>query len=226
MDQHVAGWQFWIDRGGTFTDIVALSPEGKLATTKLLSVDPGRYDDAAVHGMRAFLDLKVDEMFPAHRVGAIKVGTTVATNALLERKGERTALATTAGLGDVLRIGTQHRPRLFDLNIKLPEMLYEKVVEIPGRVSAHGEVLAPFDIKHATDLLAALYTDGFKSLAIVLMHADRFPDHEQQLEKIARKIGFSQISVSHRVNPVMKIVGRGDTTVADAYLSPVLRRLC
>jgi 5-oxoprolinase (ATP-hydrolysing) len=218
------GWQFWIDRGGTFTDIVALSPEGKLSTAKLLSVDPARYDDAAVHGMRTFLNLKASDGFPAQRVSAIKVGTTVATNALLERKGERTALATTVGLGDVLRIGTQHRPRLFDLNIKLPEMLYERVVEIPGRVSAQGEVLAPFDIKRATDLLAALYTDGFKALAIVLMHADRFPDHEQQLEKIAAKIGFTQISVSHRVNPVMKIVGRGDTTVADAYLSPVLRR--
>ncbi|MBL8642823.1 MAG: hydantoinase B/oxoprolinase family protein [Rhodospirillaceae bacterium] len=218
------GWQFWIDRGGTFTDIVAMSPAGELSTAKWLSVDPDRYDDAAVHGMRAILGLKPGEAFPSERVDAIKVGTTVATNALLERKGERIALITTAGLGDVLRIGTQHRPRLFDLNIVLPEMLYARVVEIPERVSATGAVLTALDEKRAHDLLHALYTDGIRALAIVFMHADRFPDHEKQVEALARKIGFTQISVSHRVNPVMKIVGRGDTTVADAYLSPVLRR--
>jgi 5-oxoprolinase (ATP-hydrolysing) len=218
------GWQFWIDRGGTFTDIVALSPSGVLHSAKLLSVDPARYDDAAVHGMRTLLGLTPADAFPAHLVDAIKVGTTVATNALLERKGERVALATTAGLGDVLRIGTQHRPRLFDLNIRLPEMLYSTVVEIPERMSAQGQVLMPLDEKKASALLTSLYADGFQALAIVLMHADRWPDHEQRLERIAREIGFQQISVSHRINPVMKIIGRGDTTVADAYLSPVLRR--
>lgn len=217
-------WQFWIDRGGTFTDIVAVSPDGALTTTKLLSNDPAHYSDAAVHGMRTVLGLAKTDPFPAERVAAIKVGTTVATNALLERKGARTALAITAGLADVLRIGTQHRPRLFDLNITLPEMLYARVVEIPERMSAHGEVLTTLDEKKARDLFASLYTDGYQSIAIVLMHADRFPDHEQRLEKIAAEIGFAQISVSHRVNPVMKIIGRGDTTVADAYLSPILRR--
>lgn len=218
------GWQFWIDRGGTFTDIVAKSPAGERSTAKWLSVDPAHYADAAVHGMRAILRLSPEAPFPAHDVDAIKVGTTVATNALLERKGEPTALAITAGLGDALRIGTQHRPRLFDLNIALPEMLYDRVVEIRERMSAHGEVLTPLDEKNAANLFASLYTDGYKALAIVLMHADRFPDHERRLEHLAREIGFPQISVSHRVNPVMKLIGRGDTTVADAYLSPVLRR--
>ncbi len=218
------GWQFWIDRGGTFTDIVAVSPSGQLSTAKYLSDDPARYDDAAIHGMRALLHLDATAPFPAHEIDAIKVGTTIATNALLERKGEPTALVITEGLGDILRIGTQHRPRLFDLNIVLPEMLYGRVIEIVERVSAHGAILKPLDKKYARTALEKIRADGFKSVAIVLMHADRFPAHEQNLEEIARDIGFTQISVSHRVNPVMKIIGRGDTTVADAYLSPILRR--
>ncbi len=217
-------WQFWIDRGGTFTDIVAVSPAGALTTSKLLSVDPAHYDDAAVHGMRKILGLRTHESFPREHVAAIKVGTTVATNALLERKGERTALAVTAGFGDALRIGTQNRPRLFDLNIVLPDMLYSRVIEITERISAHGEVLTLFDKDRARDQLAAVRREGYNALAIVLMHADRYPAHEKMLERLAHAAGFGQISVSHQVNPVMKIIGRGDTTVADAYLSPVLRR--
>jgi len=220
----VMGWQFWIDRGGTFTDIVAVSPTGVITTAKILSEDPGRYDDAAVHGLRMLLKIPQQAPFPAAEIDAVKVGTTIATNALLERKGTRTAFAVTKGLGDVLRIGTQHRPRLFDLNIRRPAMLYERVIEITERVSAAGDILTPFDAVQATDALTRICAEGFGSLAIVLMHADRFPAHEQQLEAIARRIGFAHISVSHRVSPVMKIVGRGDTTVADAYLSPVLRR--
>ncbi|MSO96796.1 MAG: 5-oxoprolinase [Rhodospirillaceae bacterium] len=217
------GWQFWIDRGGTFTDIVAIAPDGALTTAKLLSDDPAHYDDAALHGMRSIMKLPPGAPFPASNIDAIKVGTTIATNALLERKGEPTALAITAGLGDVLRIGTQHRPRLFDLNIKLPAMIYDQVAEIRERTSAHGEILQEIDRSHARAALASLRASGFKSLAIVLMHADRYPAHEMTLEAIAKDLGFTQISVSHRVNPVMKIIGRGDTTVADAYLSPVLR---
>ncbi len=217
------GWQFWIDRGGTFTDIVALSPQGRISTAKLLSVDPSHYDDAAVHGMRAILKLEPSDNFPSHQVDVIKVGTTVATNALLERTGEPTAIAITEGLGDVLRIGTQHRPRLFDLNIILPDMLYTHVIEIRERVSANGALIRPLDIAHARAAFSAAFDSGLRALAIVLMHADRFPAHEQQLEIIARDVGFTQISVSHRVSPVMKIIGRGDTTVADAYLSPKLR---
>ncbi|MDX2142114.1 MAG: hydantoinase B/oxoprolinase family protein [Rhodospirillaceae bacterium] len=218
------GWQFWIDRGGTFTDIVALSPSGTLKTAKYLSEDRAHYADAAVHGMRALLGLGPHEPFPANTIDAIKIGTTVATNALLERKGEPTALAVTQGFGDVLRIGTQHRPRLFDLNIKLPSMLYSRVAEIPERVSAIGDVTIELDRDAARAALTQLRADGLQSIAIVLMHADRFPDHEKILVQIARDVGFTQISASHQVSPVMKFIGRGDTTVADAYLSPVVRR--
>ncbi|MFN3232831.1 MAG: hydantoinase B/oxoprolinase family protein [Alphaproteobacteria bacterium] len=217
-------WQFWIDRGGTFTDIVALRPDGALVTHKLLSEDPERYDDAAVAGIRALLGLNDRDAIPSSDIAAIKMGTTVATNALLERQGAQTLFVTTRGFRDALRIGYQNRPRLFDLDIKLPEPLYDRVVEVDERLSATGEVLVPLDLATARDALSQVRADGIDSVAICLMHAYRYPDHEMALEALCRELGFSQISVSHRASPLMKIVGRGDTTVADAYLSPILRR--
>ena len=215
------GWSFWIDRGGTFTDIVARAPSGELVVHKLLSVNPGRYEDAAVHG--------IGEVLAAHGDGdgviaEVKLGTTVATNALLERKGEPTVLAITRGLGDLLRIGHQARPRLFDLDIRLLAPLYGAAVEIDERVLADGAVERTLDREAAARDLQAAHALGYRALAIVLMHAWRAPEHEVALEAIARDIGFEQISVSHRVSPLMKIVPRGDTTVVDAYLSPPLRR--
>ncbi|MBM3570557.1 MAG: 5-oxoprolinase, partial [Alphaproteobacteria bacterium] len=217
-------WQFWIDRGGTFTDIVARRPDGSLLTHKLLSENPGRYRDAAVAGIRALMGLAEGAPIPTAEIDAVKMGTTVATNALLERKGERVALAITNGFRDALRIGYQTRPRLFDRHIVLPEMLYERVVEIDERIGAQGEVLRPLDETQARAALAAAHADGIRALAIVLVHGYRHHDHERRLAEIARQIGFVQISVSHIVSPLMKLVGRGDTTVVDAYLSPILRR--
>ena len=219
----MAGWQFWIDRGGTFTDIVARRPDGEMVTHKLLSENPRHYDDAAVAGIRALLDLADDAPLPAGEIDAVRMGTTVATNALLERQGAQTALITTAGFGDALRIGYQARPDLFALDIVLPDMLYERVVEIDERVTADGEVLRPLDEAAAADALAALRSDGFDSVAIVLLHGYRHTKHEEALGRLAREIGFAQVSVSHEVNPLMKLVPRGDTTMVDAYLSPVLR---
>ena len=220
-------WHFWIDRGGTFTDIVARAPAGGLVTTKLLSENPDRYDDAAVAGMRAILaehtGLREADPFPTADISAIKMGTTVATNALLERKGAATVFAVTQGFKDVLRIGTQNRPRLFDLNITLPKMLYARVVEIPERISASGEVVRPLDEDAARTRLTEAFKSGARSLAIALMHGYRFTAHEKRVTEIARDIGFTHISASHTVSPLMKLVGRGDTTVADAYLSPLLR---
>ena len=217
-------WQFWIDRGGTFTDIVARRPDGALVTHKLLSEDPERYRDAAVAGVRHLLGLGGDAPIPVARIEAVKMGTTVATNALLERKGEPTALAITRGFGDALRIAYQNRPRLFDRHIVLPELLYSQVVEIDERVGAHGEVLRPIDEAAARAALQSVYDQGLRSLAIVFMHGYRFSEHEAAAARIAREIGFTQISVSHQVSPMMKLVARGDTTVVDAYLSPILRR--
>ena len=217
-------WQFWIDRGGTFTDIVARRPDGAIVTHKLLSEAPERYADAAVQGIRDLLGLQPDEAIPADAVAAIKMGTTVATNALLERRGARTLFITTRGFRDVLRIGYQNRPRLFDLDVRLPEQLYERVIEVSERIGADGRVLAPLDLEGAHSSLTQAHANGIDSVAICLMHAWRFPAHEQALAELCREIGFTQISVSHRASPLMKIVGRGDTTVADAYLSPVLRR--
>ena len=219
-----AGWQFWIDRGGTFTDIVARRPDGSLATRKLLSEAPERYEDAALHGIRDFLGLGPDDTIPANAVTAIKMGTTVATNALLERRGERSALVITRGFGDALRIGYQNRPDLFALNIVLPETVYERVVEVPERVSAEGEVLLPVDLAAARAGLRAAFDDGIRSAAIVFLHGYRHPAHERAVAALARDIGFTQVSVSHRVSPLMKLVGRGDTTTVDAYVSPILRR--
>ncbi|WP_300756904.1 hydantoinase B/oxoprolinase family protein [Janthinobacterium sp.] len=216
-------WQFWVDRGGTFTDIVARRPDGKLVTHKLLSECPERYDDAVTQGMREMLGLKSGEALPAEQIEVIKMGTTVATNALLERKGARTALAITRGFADQLRIGYQDRPDIFAMQIVLPDLIYEAVIEIDERIGAHGQVLQAPDEALLRRQFQSLREKGFDAIAIVLMHAYRYPQHEQRLQALALAAGFTQISVSHQVSPLMKIVGRGDTTVVDAYLSPVLR---
>ncbi|WP_338038716.1 hydantoinase/oxoprolinase family protein [Neosynechococcus sphagnicola] len=218
-------WQFWIDRGGTFTDIVARRPDGRLVVHKLLSDQPERYHDAPLQGIRDLLGLAAKTPFPADQIAVVKMGTTVATNALLERRGDRTLLLITQGFRDALRIGYQNRPQIFARQIILPEMLYEQVIEIPERYSAQGEELLPVQI--TADLVQALqaaYTDGIRACAIVLLHGYRYPDHEAQLADLVRGIGFTQISVSHQVSPVMKLISRGDTTVVDAYLSPILHR--
>ena len=219
-----ARWQFWIDRGGTFTDIVARRPDGGLVTHKLLSENPGRYDDAALQGIRDLLGVDGDEAIPGAAIEAVRMGTTVATNALLERKGDRTVLLITKGFGDALRIGYQNRPHLFARRIVLPELLYERVVEVDERVGAGGEVLRPVDLDGARAALEQAHADGIRSAAIVFMHGYRHHDHEQAVAALARDAGFTQVSVSHRVSPLMKLVGRGDTTVVDAYVSPILRR--
>ncbi|MBU9291426.1 5-oxoprolinase [Burkholderia multivorans] len=224
VSSDAARWQFWIDRGGTFTDIVARRPDGTLVTHKLLSENPEQYRDAAVAGIRHLLGLADGEPITPERVDMVKMGTTVATNALLERKGERTALATTRGFRDVLRIAYQNRPRLFDLDIVLPDALYETVVEIDERVGAHGEVVTPLDLAGAEAALRRVFDDGVRALAIVLIHGYRYTAHERALAQLARRIGFTQVSASHEVSPLMKMVSRGDTTVVDAYLSPILRR--
>lgn len=217
-------WQFWIDRGGTFTDVVGRKPDGSLVTAKLLSDNPDQYDDAAVEAIRRLLSLAPGEKITPERVEAVKMGTTVATNALLERKGEPLALAITGGFADALRIAYQNRPRLFERQIKLPELLYRSVIEIDERMSASGEVIRPLDETRARQRLQSAFDAGLRALAIVLMHGYRFPDHEVRLARIAAEIGFTQVSVSHQVSPLIRLVSRGDTTVVDAYLSPVLRR--
>jgi 5-oxoprolinase (ATP-hydrolysing) len=217
-------WQFWIDRGGTFTDIVARRPDGVLVTHKLLSENPEHYRDAAVAGIRHLLGLPPGAGIPAGVIEAVKMGTTVATNALLERKGEPTALAITRGFRDALRIAYQNRPRLFERHIVLPELLYTRVIEIDERIGAHGDIVRPLDLDAARAGLEAAYDAGLRALAIVFMHGYRYGAHEAAVARIARDIGFTQVSVSHAVSPLMKLVARGDTTVVDAYLSPILRR--
>ncbi len=217
-------WEFWIDRGGTFTDIVARAPDGRLLTHKLLSENPERYPDAAVAGIRVLLNLAADDPIPDGAISAVKMGTTVATNALLERKGERVLLMITEGFGDLLRIGYQTRPRLFDLNIRRPDLLYEAVAEVPERLDAGGGVVRPLDLGACRAALQGAYDEGIRAVAIALLHGWLNPDHEVQLADLARAIGFSQVSVSHQVSRLIKLVGRGDTTVVDAYLSPILRR--
>jgi 5-oxoprolinase (ATP-hydrolysing) len=217
-------WQFWIDRGGTFTDIVARRPDGSLVTHKLLSENPEQYRDAAVAGIRHLLGLAPGAPIPTADVDAVKMGTTVATNALLERKGEPTLLAITRGFRDALRIAYQNRPRLFDRHIVLPELLYRHVVEIDERIGAHGDVVQPIDEEATRAALQQAFDSGLRSLAIVFMHGYRYTEHEATAARIAREIGFTQVSVSHQVSPMMKLVARGDTTVVDAYLSPILRR--
>jgi len=217
-------WQFWIDRGGTFTDVVARRPDGTLATHKLLSENPARYRDAAVAGIRHLLGIAADAPIPGAQIDAVKMGTTVATNALLERKGERTVLFITRGFRDALRIAYQNRPRIFDRHIVLPELLYSRVIEVDERVGARGEVLVPLDTEKTRRDLRAAYDEGFRSIAIVLMHGYRHHDHEKVIAQMAREAGYTHVSASHEVSPLMKLVSRGDTTVVDAYLSPILRR--
>ena len=217
-------WQFWVDRGGTFTDIVGRRPDGGLVTHKLLSENPGQYRDAAVAGIRHLLGLKPGEAVTPAQVECVKMGTTVATNALLERKGEPTLLITTKGFKDALRIAYQNRPRLFDRHIVLPELLYSRVIEAQERVGAQGEVIEPLDEAHLKERLWAAYDAGLRSVAIVFMHGWRYTAHEQAAARLAEQAGFTQISTSHATSPMMKFVSRGDTTVVDAYLSPILRR--
>jgi 5-oxoprolinase (ATP-hydrolysing) len=218
------GWQFWVDRGGTFTDIVARDPHGRLSTAKLLSENPERYRDAAVAGIRQILGLTRGAPLPEGLVEAVKMGTTVATNALLERKGERVLLLVNRGFRDMARIGNQARPRLFDVNVKLPELLHEQVVEVGGRVAVDGTEIEPLDEAGARAALQAAHARGIRAVAVVLMHAWAHPAHEQRLGALAAEEGFTQISLSHAASPLPRIVPRGDTAVVDAYLSPILRR--
>ncbi|MDH4260718.1 MAG: hydantoinase/oxoprolinase family protein, partial [Gammaproteobacteria bacterium] len=217
-------WQFWIDRGGTFTDIVGRRPDGALVAHKLLSENPERYKDAALAGIRHLLDLAPDARIPGDKIEAVKMGTTVATNALLERKGDRTVLFITRGFKDALRIAYQNRPKIFERNIVLPELLYADVVEVQERIGARGEVLLALDEALARADLEKAYRNGFRSIAIVFMHGYRYTQHEARVAALAKEVGFTQISVSHLTSPLMKLIGRGDTTVVDAYLSPILRR--
>src|SRR5690348_3893559 len=217
-------WDFWIDRGGTFTDVVGRRPDGTLTAHKLLSENPEAYRDAAVQGIRDLLGLKKGEPIPAGRIGAVKMGTTVATNALLERKGDRTLLVTTKGFRDALRVGYQNRPKIFAKHIIKPEMLFERVVEVDERVRADGTLEIEPNLEAVRSDLEEALSDGIKAVAIVFMHAYRYADHEKKVAALARQMGFAQVSVSHEVSPLIKLVGRGDTTVVDAYLSPILRR--
>ena len=227
LDRTSGRWQFWIDRGGTFTDIVAQRPDGSTCVHKLLSENPERYEDAPIQGIRDLMGVAPNAPIPAAEIDVVKMGTTVATNALLERKGDRTLFITTQGFRDGLRIGYQNRPDIFARQIVLPEMLYEQVAEVYERVTATGEVLQAIDAdieqQISADLRAA-YDQGIRACAIAFLHGYRYPAHEQQVAKLAQKIGFTQISVSHQVSPLIKWVSRGDTTVVDAYLSPLLRR--
>src|SRR6187399_1924223 len=208
-----ASWEFWIDRGGTFTDVVGRKPDGSLVTHKLLSENPEQYRDAAVAAIRHLLGVKPGEPVPVEKIEAVKMGTTVATNALLERKGEPTVLLITKGFRDQLRIAYQNRPKIFDRHIKLPELLYKKVVEVPERMSAQGDVVDALDEGEAWRELKAAHAEGFRSVAIVFMHGYRYPKHEARVAELAWEAGFRQVSVSHVVSPLMKIVSRGDTTV-------------
>jgi len=224
IDTPTETWQFWIDRGGTFTDIIARRPDGKLEAAKLLSENSEQYEDAAVEGVRRLLELDEDQAIPDDRIEAVRMGTTVATNALLERRGERTALITTRGFRDALRIGHQARPDIFALDIQLPELLYSDVVEADERIRADGEVLQALDSEKVRRQLQALRDDGYEALAVALVHGYLHDEHEKQIGRIARELGFAQVSLSSEVSPLIRFIGRGDTTVVDAYLSPVLRR--
>jgi len=217
-------WEFWIDRGGTFTDIVARRPDGRLVARKLLSQNPAAYKDAAVAGIRQLLGVNPGQEIPASQIGSVRLGTTVATNALLERKGEPTVLVVTTGFADALRIAYQNRPRIFDRRILLPEVLYQRVIEADERIQADGTLLAPLDEPALQAQLEQAYDEGFRAAAVVCLHGYRYPEHEQRIGDLARAAGFTQVSESHRTSPLMKLVSRGDTTVVDAYLSPILQR--
>src|SRR6266436_2791409 len=220
----MTGWEFWIDRGGTFTDVIERRHDGTLVAHKLLSENPEAYRDAAVQGIRDLLGLAPGAPIPPGLIGAVKMGTTVATNALLERKGERTLLLATKGFRDALKIGYQARPKIFARHIVKPDMLFDRVVEVDERVRADGTVERALDLDGALRALEAAKADGIAAVAIVFMHAYRYPEHERQVAALARRMGFAQVSVSHEVSPLIKLVGRGDTTVVDAYLSPILQR--
>jgi 5-oxoprolinase (ATP-hydrolysing) len=217
-------WQFWIDRGGTFTDIVARRPDGEVVTHKLLSEDRARYQDAAIAGIRHLLGTAAAEPIPVDQIDAVRMGTTVATNALLERTGEPTVLVITRGFGDALRIGYQNRPRIFDRQIILPSLLHQRVIEVDERVTATGEVLRRPDLEPLAAELGRAYGDGFRAVAVLCLHGHAFPEHERAIGRLAERIGFTQISMSSEVSPLLKLIPRGDTTVVDAYLSPILRR--
>lgn len=218
------GWQFWIDRGGTFTDVVAQQPDGQLIVHKLLSENPQRYADAPLQGIRQVLGLGPEDKIPSEQISVVKMGTTVATNALLERQGEPTLLVITQGFRDALRIGYQNRPDIFARQILLPEVLYQQVIEVKERTSAQGDILVPLDVEATRQDLQVAYDRGLRACAIACLHGYRYPDHEGQIAALAAEVGFTQISVSHQVSPLMKLISRGDTTVVDAYLSPILHR--
>ncbi|HMN86686.1 MAG TPA: hydantoinase/oxoprolinase N-terminal domain-containing protein, partial [Bauldia sp.] len=217
-------WDFWIDRGGTFTDIVGRDPEGRIRAIKLLSEDRAAYRDAAVAGIRQLIGVGPGEWIPTEQVASVKMGTTVATNALLERKGDRVLLVVTKGFRDALRIGYQARPEIFAKNIVKPEMLYERVVEVDERVRADGTVEKTPDLAAIRHDLETAWQLGIRAVAVVFMHAWAWPGHEKQVADLARQMGFPEVTASHAVSPLIKLVGRGDTTVVDAYLSPGLRR--
>src|SRR6516225_5268530 len=217
-------WEFWIDRGGTFTDVVARRPDSTLAVHKLLSENPGAYDDPAVAGIRHLLGIAPRDPIPAERIAVVRLGTTVATNALLERKGEPCVLVITAGFADALRVAYQDRPKIFEREIIRPDMLYSRVIEVTERVSADGKVLVPLDEQAAALALRAAAAEGFRAVAVVCLHGYRYPAHEARIGEIAAAAGFTQVSLSHATSPLMKLVSRGDTTVVDAYLSPVIVR--
>src|SRR5262245_34342654 len=219
-----ASWDFWIDRGGTFTDVIGRRPDGSLVAHKLLSDNPEAYGDAAVQGIRNLLGVEPGQPIPSATIGSVKMGTTVATNALLERKGERTLLLITKGFRDALRIGYQARPKIFARHIIKPEMIYERVVEVDERVRADAAVEKALDLAAVRAELLAALAAGIKAVAIVFMHAYRYAEHEERVAALARELGFPQVSASHEVSPLIKLVGRGDTTVVDAYLSPILQR--
>jgi len=217
-------WQFWIDRGGTFTDVVAHDPEGHLHRCKLLSEDPQRYDEATLAGIRRCLGLAENDTLPSKRIAGVRMGTTVATNALLERAGEPVGLVITQGHADTLRIAYQTRPKLFELNIQRPAMLAQTVIEVDERMAADGKVIRPLDPETLREPLNALRAQGIHAVAVALIHADRYPEHELKIGELASELGFTQISLSHQVSPVAGFIGRADTTVVDAYLSPLIRR--
>jgi 5-oxoprolinase (ATP-hydrolysing) len=217
-------WDFWIDRGGTFTDVIGRDPKGGLHQKKLLSENPEAYLDAGIQGIRDLLGVGSGERIPSGRIGEVKMGTTVATNALLERKGDRVLLLITKGFRDALKIAYQARPDIFAKEIILPEQLYERVIEVPERVRVDGEVETELDLEAVRPAIEAARRDGIEAVAIVFMHAWKYPAHERKAAELARDVGFTQISVSHETSPLIKLVGRGDTTVVDAYLSPILSR--